>query len=134
MPTIRLLLVDPNEIFIQDVQSALDSQQEIRLVAYSTSIQDILSLCAEKTPHIIMIGQLDSDSLDIIRALRRQHPESRIISITNQIDADHARQHLNAGVIGYLLQNDVLLSLSDSIVTAYQGKTIISTEITRALL
>ena len=134
MPIIRLLLVDQNEIFIQHILTELNSQDTIEMVAHSTQTHDLLSLCAENAPHIIMIGQVADDSLAIIRALRQQNPDARIIAVANQIDAHHARQHLNAGVTGYLLKHDVLNCLSDSIWTAHQGKAIISTEVTRALL
>jgi two-component system NarL family response regulator len=134
MPIIRLLLVDQSEIFIQRIQSELDSHENIQLVAHATQTHNLLSLCAENAPHIIMIGQVADDSLDVIRAIRKQNPEARIIAVANQIDVHHARQHLNAGVSGYLLQNDVLDCLSDSIWTAHQGKAVISTDVTRALL
>jgi DNA-binding NarL/FixJ family response regulator len=134
MPIIRLLLVDQNEIFIQRIQSALDAQDSIQLVAHTTQTHNLLSLCAENTPHIIIIGQVADDSLDVIRAIRQQNPEARIIAVANQIDAQHARLHLNAGVTGYLLQNDVFAFLTDSIWTTHQGKAVISTEVTRAML
>src|SRR5687768_17018156 len=111
MPQIRLLLVDNNLYFAQRVQSLLDSEQDIRIVAHTTQSQNILSLCAENVPHIIIIGQVDNDSLVIIRAIRTQYPDIRIIALASKIDTQHARQHLKAGVTGYLLKHDIFSSL-----------------------
>jgi DNA-binding NarL/FixJ family response regulator len=134
MPQIRLLLVDNNPYFAERVQSVLDSEREIRIVAHTTQSHDILALCAENAPHIIIIGQVDNDSLTIIRAVRSHYPDIRIIALASQIDTQHARLHLKAGVTGYLLKHDIFASLSDSIFTAHQGKAVISSDVTRALL
>lgn len=134
MPHIRLLLVDENEYFAQRVQSLLHSEPDIHIVAHTTQSHDILALCAENKPHIIIIGQVDNDSVVIIRAVLTQYPDIRIITLASKIDTHHARQHLKAGVAGYLLNHDIFAHLSDSIFTAHQGKAVISSAVTRALL
>jgi DNA-binding NarL/FixJ family response regulator len=134
MPSIRLLLIDANPYFAQSIQAALNAEQAIDIVAYTAVAKNILALCAANTPNVMIIGQIDTDVLPTIRAVRTEYPTIRIIALASEIDTLHARQFLNAGVTGYLLKQDIFTGLSASIYTAHQGKSVISSAVTRALL
>ena len=134
MPNIRLLLATNNITVTQKLQKSLQMHPEISLIGHATQSNDIISLCAKNTPHVILFESIDDASLALIKDLRAIHPSCNIITIAHQVDVNHARKHLNAGVTGYLLEDDIFSGLTDSIWTAHQGKSVISTEITRALI
>lgn len=134
MTSIRLLLIDHDDSFAVQVQSALTFHHDIALISFSSTVDDAVNRCLAYQPDVIVIGELPADVTPLVRLLRLQFPRMCIIAIAKQLDAPHARQLLSAGVSGYLLQDDWLNDIAISTWSAYYGKAVLSSAVTRALL
>jgi DNA-binding NarL/FixJ family response regulator len=75
-----------------------------------------------------------ANSVNIIPAIHAMHAHTRILVIAHELDLQQARTLLKAGATGYILMDDLFNNLDDVLRTAYGGKWVISTDVTRALL
>jgi DNA-binding NarL/FixJ family response regulator len=66
--------------------------------------------------------------IDVIKRLRAQHPEARIIALTTYLGDVQALGALQAGASGYLLKGTLRRDLLDTIRAVHAGQRHVQTE------
>lgn len=79
------------------------------------------------------LGLPDIHGMDVIRRLRAEHPEARIIVLTTYLGDVQALRALQAGAAGYLLKATLRRDLLDTIRTVHAGKRHVQTEVASEL-
>jgi DNA-binding NarL/FixJ family response regulator len=121
--TIRLLLVDDQEIFRQGLAKILGTKEELEVIGQAPHGQSAITLTDELQPDVILmdIRMPVCDGVTATREIHQRYPWIKIIVLTTFDDDEYIWQSLQAGAIGYLLKRTPIEQITVAIQSAYQG-------------
>ena len=103
----RVLLADDEEIIREGVRRAVPwDTLGLTLAAVAEDGAQALALAKKEQPDIVItdIRMPRMDGLDLIRALREQNPDCKLLILTGHGEFTYARTALQLGVSDYLLK------------------------------
>lgn len=111
---IRVLCVDDHRLVLQGIALIVGGPSDIEVIGCATSGEEALVLFRQHHPDVTLLDlQLPSmTGLDVIRAMRREDADARIIVVTMYGGDEDIHRALNAGAATYLLKD----TLSDELV------------------
>jgi DNA-binding NarL/FixJ family response regulator len=111
---IRVLCVDDHRLVLQGIALILGGHDDLCVVGCAASGEEALALFREQKPDVTLLDlQLPKmTGLDVIRSMRRDVPEARIIVVTMYQGDEDIHRALEAGATTYLLKD----TLSDELV------------------
>jgi DNA-binding NarL/FixJ family response regulator len=121
--TIRLLLVDDQEIFRQGLARILGTKEDLEVVGQAAHGQAAIVLTDELQPDVILmdIRMPVCDGVTATREIHQRYPWIKIIVLTTFDDDEYIWQSLQAGAIGYLLKRTPITQITIAIQSAYEG-------------
>jgi DNA-binding NarL/FixJ family response regulator len=130
-PKIRILVVDDHAVLREGLTMIIESQADLRVVAETGSGKQAVALFGEHLPDITLLdlGLPDIHGVDVIKAIREQHPEARIIVLTTYLGDVQALRALRAGASGYLLKATLRRDLLDTIRAIHSGQRHVQAEV-----
>lgn len=134
--TIRLLVVDDHALFRAGLVSLLDDMPEIIVVGEAGDGKEALEAAKRLTPDVILmdVNMPVMDGVEAVEALRRDDKKVHIIMLTISQHDDDLFGAIQAGAEGYLLKNAEPEDLRTAIMNVYEGKAVLSAEVTRQVL
>jgi DNA-binding NarL/FixJ family response regulator len=134
-PKIRILIVDDHPVLREGLTLIIESQTDLQVVAEAGTGKEAIALFEENLPDITLmdLGLPDIHGIDVIRRLRAQHPDARIIVLTTYLGDVQALRALQAGASGYLLKGTLRRDLLDTIRSVYRGQRQVQTEVASEL-
>ncbi len=133
---INVMVVDDHEVVREGLVRILEKQGGIRVVAVARSGEEALSKVEKFTPDVIIVDiQLPGiNGIEVIRRIKKSHPEIEAITLTVYDDEEFAMQAIKAGAIGYVIKDAAKEELVKAVQAAAGGETLISTSVARKLL
>ena len=121
--TIRLLLIDDQEIFRQGLAKILDTKEDLAVVGQAHHGQVGIALADDLQPDVILmdVRMPVCDGVTATREIHHRYPWIKIIVLTTFDDDEYIWQSLQAGAIGYLLKRTPIEQVTVAIRSAYQG-------------
>ena len=121
---IRVLCVDDHAIVRQGIALLIGLRSDMEVVAAAASGEEALTLFETTHPDVTLMDlQLPAMSgLDAIRAIRRRHPDSRIVVLTMYEGDEDIHRALQAGAAAYLLKDTLADDLVRVIREVHQGR------------
>ena len=113
--TATILVVEDHPFFEQSVRAYL-SDSAYRVVAWARYGDEILPATERCHPDIVLMdlglcrSATNADSFPTLAAatsLRQQHPATRILIVSNDVDRETYEAALRAGALGYLLKGEI---------------------------
>jgi DNA-binding NarL/FixJ family response regulator len=134
-PKIRILIVDDHPVLREGLTLIIESQADLQVVAEAGTGKQALTLFEEYLPDITLmdLGLPDIHGIDVIRRLRGQHPDARIIVLTTYLGDVQALRALQAGASGYLLKGTLRRDLLDTIRAVHSGQRHVQAEVASEL-
>ena len=134
---INVLLVDKHALVRSGVSMLLNSYPDFRVVGQARDAEEAVLLAQAKPPDVVLSdielsGRLSG--IDLVRVLRRTHPRTRVILLTNLTEPVLIQQALNEGATSYLLKTVSVEDLAQAIHAAVHGIATVSPEATQALV
>ena len=122
---IRILLVDDHDLLRAGVRAILEKDPTFQVVGESGDGQDAIRLVADLHPDVILMdvnlpGGLGG--LDATEAIVKDHPDAKVIVLTQYENREYIRRALRIGARGYLLKRSVAEQLKDAIRTVHKGQ------------
>jgi DNA-binding NarL/FixJ family response regulator len=132
---IRILCVDDHAVVREGIAVILDLQPDMKVVASAGSGVQAVNLFDKCRPDVTLMDlQLPAMSgLEAIRAIRRRHPDARIIVLTMYQGDESIYQALRAGATTYLLKETLSKDLVRIIREVHAGGRPISADIAARL-
>jgi two-component system, NarL family, response regulator LiaR len=136
MQPIRVLLVDDHRHIHQIVMTLLSGVTDIELVGQASNGQEALILCLEHQPDIALMDIMMPvmGGLETTQRLHQQHPNIKILVLSNFHDDEIVRDLLKEGAVGYILKTALARDLLNTIRNIYLGNTVLSEEIAQIVL
>lgn len=120
----RLLLVDDHYVVRIGMASSLNLEPDFEVVAEAESGEEALRLYREHRPDLVILDWRlpDLSGADIIKSLRNEFPQARVLVLSAFESEEVIYQALQAGAVGYLTKSSRRPELIESIRLAAQGK------------
>lgn len=102
----RVLLADDHPVVRAGVRNVLERIEGIELVGEAADGQSVMRAVDALRPDVVLIdiNMPELNGIDATRALRRQHPETRVIIFSIRCDAEAVLGALEAGARAYVLK------------------------------
>ncbi|RPI34645.1 MAG: DNA-binding response regulator [Chloroflexota bacterium] len=136
MTRIRLLVVDDHALFRAGLVNLLGDMPEFQLVGEAGNGREALTIVETSEPDVVLldVNMPVMNGVETVKAIRQLKKQSRILMLTISKHEDDLFGAITAGADGYLLKNAEPSELRKAILQVYEGKSVLSPEVTRPLL
>jgi two-component system, NarL family, response regulator len=125
---LRVLLADDHEVVREGLASILHRLDDaFRVVAHASDGEEAVSHWRSHKPDIgiVDLRMPKLDGVGVIKAIRAEFPEARLIILTTYDTDEDIYQGLRAGAKGYLLKDADWRDIVDALRTVSQGRSYI---------
>lgn len=131
MPPIRVLLVDDHVVVRRGLRSMLAGADDIQVIGEASNGKDAMEQVAALAPDVVLldIRMPGMDGLQLLRVLRANQQEIRIIVLTAYAEEQFVTTAFQAGADGYLLKNVGRDELLKALNAVCRGKRTLSEEL-----
>jgi two-component system invasion response regulator UvrY len=105
---IRVFISDDHPVVRKGIRQIVSEMPDIVVVGEATTGRETLDLVGHVIPCDLILLDLslpDRDGLDVLKALRREHPSIRVLVLTMHSEDQFAVRALKAGAAGYLTKD-----------------------------
>ena len=127
----QVLLADDHLIFLEAMKKLVESRCNV--VGTASDGQALISMAEKLRPEVILadINMPNLNGLEACERLLTKLPQSKIIFLTVNEDAETAREALRRGAAGYLLKKSAPVELFNAIRAVVNGRIYVTPTITR---
>lgn len=121
--SIRVVVAEDQAMVLGALAALLELEPDIEVVAQAHDGEEARAALAAHAPDVLVtdIEMPGASGLDLAAAVRRDHPQVRVIIVTTFARSGYLRRALEAGVQGYLLKDAPARQLAAAIRRVYGG-------------
>jgi two-component system, NarL family, nitrate/nitrite response regulator NarL len=136
MKPVRLVVVDDHALFRAGLVGLLQEMREFEVVGEAGNGKDAMNLISKAAPDLILldVNMPVMNGVETVAAIRQTGNTPRILMLTISKHEEDLFGAINAGADGYLLKNAEPDELRKAILQVFEGKSVLSPEVTRPLL
>jgi DNA-binding NarL/FixJ family response regulator len=133
---VKFLIVDDHPIFRHGLKALIESDRRYRVCAEAGTTSEALAFIEQETPDMILLDiSLGSQSgLDLLKILKANRPEIRVLVVSIHDEAVYAERALRANARGYLMKYEASSVLKEAISEILAGKIFVSNSFRERLL
>jgi two-component system, NarL family, response regulator NreC len=132
---IRVVLADDHRLVRRTLRLLLDGEQGVKVVAEASDLPDVIRHVQGELPHVLVLDlQIPGgSSIEAIRSLRREVPETAIVVLTMEQSPAFAQRALEAGAVGFVLKDRADTELTEALRRAVRGEEYVSPRVAAGL-
>ncbi|HWS11875.1 MAG TPA: response regulator transcription factor [Rhodocyclaceae bacterium] len=132
----RVLIVDDHAVVRSGIRQFLANVADMAVVGEAASGHEALAVARGEAWDVILvdIALPDLNGLEVLRRLRREHPQRRVLVFSMHSEDEFAMPALNAGASGYLNKDSPPAEILAAIRTVAAGNRYVSPALTDRLL
>ena len=106
---IKVIVVDDDPFVCASLETILNAQDDMQVVAKGTSGPEAVSLFEAHVPDVLLmdIQMAGGDGLSAGEQIIAEHPNARVVFLTTFADDDYIVRALHLGAKGYLIKQNV---------------------------
>lgn len=132
---IQIAITDDHVIVAEGIKTMLKSSKEIVIIQSFENLATTFENLSDAVQVLLLdINLPDGNGIQACRELIQQHPNLKIIALTNFEDSVFIKQILKNGAMGYLLKNTSKNELTQAIIDVNDGKRYLPKNISDILL
>jgi two-component system NarL family response regulator len=133
--SIRLLIVDDHRLLRKGIARLLDLEPGMTVVAEAGNGEEAVEQFRRHTPDVTLMDlELPRmDGVESMTAIRREHPNARIVALTMYQGDEDIHRAVQAGAVAYLLKDTVPEVLTRVIRDVHAGRRVFPPEILAAI-
>jgi len=133
---IRILLVNEIRLMGNVIAAALEDEPDIQVVARVTSLEEALKIVQEKNVDVALVSTRlpDQGALKLTNAITELAPATKVLALGLTEEKKRVLRYVEAGATGYVLKDDSLDDMIETIRAAQEGKVFVSPEIAAAMV
>lgn len=133
--TIRVVLADDHALMRRSLRRLLDSEADVQVIAEAGDLVSAMRHVSRHLPHVLLLDlqMRDGSSIDLIRRLRVQVPETQIVVVTMEGSPGFARHVLDAGAVAFVLKEYADTELPAAVRAASRGERFVSAPVSAGL-
>jgi len=136
MSGIRVLVVDDHAILRDGLTALLRSASDIEVVGEAASGEEAIEACGRLHPDLVLmdVAMPGLGGLEATLAIRAEHPDVRVLVLTQHENPEYVRRFIKAGAAGYLLKRSAGADLSRAIRAAMEGGLVLDPGVARSMV
>jgi two-component system response regulator NreC len=125
---IRVVLADDHATVRRNLRLLLDGEDDVEVIAEAADLNTVVRHVHGHLPHVLVLDlQLpNGSSIEAIRRLREQVPDTQIVVMTMETSAVFAQQAIDSGAVGFVLKDRADGELPAAVRNAARGEEYIS--------
>jgi two-component system, NarL family, nitrate/nitrite response regulator NarL len=133
---INLLLVNETRLMGNVIAAALEGEPDINIVGCVISIEDAMKIVRENEVDVALVSTRlpDLGALKLTNAITELKPSTKVLALGLTEEKQHVLRYVEAGATGYILKDDSLEDLIETIRAAQDGKVFVSPQIAAAIM
>ena len=133
---INLLLVNETRLMGNVIAAALEGEPDFNVLACVTNIDDAMKIVREKDVDVALVSTRlpDQGALKLTNAITEFTPSTKVLALGLTEEKQHVLRYVEAGATGYVLKDDSLEGLIETIRAAQDGKVFVSPQIAAAIM
>ena len=133
---IRTLLVDDHTILRDGLRALLATQPDIEVVGEADNGLDAIEMVERHQPSIVVmdIAMPRMNGLEATRRIKKDHPECRVLVLTQYDHREYVLPILKAGADGYILKKSAGEELVSAIRSVNAGESILNPAVARTVI
>ncbi len=134
--TIRVLVVDDNQLLRAGLVTILSSAPDLDVVGEAADGAAAVEVAAATTPDVVLmdVEMPGGDGITATRALAERLPGARVLILTMFDLDDYVAEALRAGAAGFLLKTTEPAALIESVRTCAAGQAVVGASVMRRLV
>jgi DNA-binding NarL/FixJ family response regulator len=128
LATIKVFLIDEQQIMRQGMRAALEQDPTIVVVGEAADVVAALTSLGNDIPDVVILGTAHRNCADMIRTILYHHKALRVVLLASQEDPSVMIHALRAGCHGLLLRRASAGVLVDAVRAVKAGGTFLSDE------
>jgi two-component system, NarL family, nitrate/nitrite response regulator NarL len=133
---INVLLVHEIRLMCNIIAAALDDEPDIKVVGSATTIEEVLNLIDNNEVDVALVSTHlpDHGALKLTAEISKRAPSTKVLALGLSENKERVLRYVEAGAAGYVLQDDSLQDMIETVRAAQQGKVSVSPEIAAAMM
>lgn len=132
---IRVVLADDHAVVRRNLRLLLDGEEDVEVVAEAADLSTVARHVHGHVPHVLVLDlqMPNGSSIETIRWLRDQVPETEIVVLTMEESPLFAQRALDVGAVGFVLKDRADSELPAAVRKAAAGVEYISPRVAAGL-
>jgi len=133
---INLLLVNESGLIGNVISAALEDEPDIKVVASVTSADEALKIVQEQDIDVALVSTRlpDQGALKLTSAITKLAPSTKVLALGLTEEKKRVLRYVEAGATGYILKDQSLEDLVETVRAAQDGKVFVSPQIAAAMM
>jgi two-component system response regulator NreC len=129
------VLADDHVGVRRSLRLLLDGEQDVAVIAEAADLSTVLRHVHGRVPHVLVLDlqMPNGSSVETIRRLRDQVPDTEIVVLTMEASPLFAQQALDAGAVGFVLKDRADTELPAAVRCAAEGSEYVSSHVAAGL-
>ena len=133
METIRIVVVDAQEIVAHGLRVWLDDVDDMRVVAFANTGRELFERLKHVDADLVLmdVSIPGMDGIDTMRRLHREQPQLRVLAHSSLTEIEYANSMLKEGAVGYLLKGADKAEFTKAVRLTMRGERYVSPPVQR---
>ncbi len=129
--TIRVLLVDDNNLFRKGLAALISAHPDFTVVGDVRTCKEAVQASIQTEPDVVVTDIIlgGVNGLECVAQIKRRQPRVRIVLLTNLRTEDHVRSALRLGADGYVLKDTSIEEVHLALRSVAMGKKYLSPDV-----
>lgn len=132
----KVMIVDDHPLVREGVVGLLSAQADLEVCAEASRVAEAIELAAAKNPDVAIIDLTlkDGNGIALIKVLKEQYPELKMLVLSMHDETLFAERALRAGAVGYLSKDKVSRTIVQAVRAVLAGKIYLSQRMTQHMM
>ena len=133
---IHILLVNEFRLIGNVIVTALEDEPDLHVVGCVTTPEEALKIVQEKAVDVVLVSTRlpDQGALKLTNAITESAPATKVLALGLTEEKKRVLRYVEAGAAGYILKDDSLEDMVETVRAAQDGKVFVSPEIAAAMM
>lgn len=132
---IRVLLVDDHSVVREGLRLLLQLDNRLEVCGEASTLNEGIDMIKELKPDVVLLDFKlpDGDGISGCNSIKNIFPEIKIIILTAYTEDHLVVEAIRSGVDGYLLKNADAEELIKTIISVYEGESVLDSSVTEII-
>ena len=132
----RAVVVEDHPVLCEGLRQLIDKQPDLVCVGIAYNTSDAKRLVEQSKPHLVILDMRlkGGDTLDLIKTIRFEHPEVKVLVLSQFDELLFAERVLRAGASGYIMKENATDEIVRAIRKVLAGELYFSDRVASAIM